>query len=57
MRPASRLLASLLALRNVWHCPTCRAEHGEVDYPAVYKCFCGRCVPPPPSPFPPLPCE
>ena len=42
IRPASRLLATMFNVANVWHCPVCRAEYGEGDYPSAYRCYCGK---------------
>lgn len=42
IRPANKLLSSILNLPNFWYCPHCRAQYGEDEYPREYRCFCGQ---------------
>ena len=34
-----------------WHCPKCRADYSEVEFPRGYECFCGRTRDPPFDPW------
>lgn len=55
---SSWLIGELLGKSNLqWTCPHCRAVFDEAQYPAKYRCFCGKREDPAPDPWlPPHSC-
>lgn len=51
MRPTNKLLAAVMDIPNVWHCPSCRHEFKERDYPEHYRCWCGGTIDPADDPW------
>lgn len=51
MKPVSKLLAAVMDVPNVWHCPSCRMEYKEEQYPEHYMCYCGRTTEPADDPW------